>query len=105
MKSFVRWRCSPRWPRAHRRGSVHDPHRRHRHGATVNGSLSGGEYGGGSYVYTGGGTGFGGTVGNGRLYMDSDATNLYIGFQAGGDLNDLVTILLDTHRAGTPTRP
>ncbi len=69
-------------------------------GATVNGSLSGGEYGGGSYVYTGGGTGFGGTVGNGRLYMDSDATNLYIGFQPGADLNDLVTILLDTRSGG-----
>jgi hypothetical protein len=69
-------------------------------GATVNGSLSGGEYGGGSYVYTGGGTGFGGTVGNGRLYMDSDATNLYIGFQPGAELNDLVTILLDTRSGG-----
>jgi len=70
-------------------------------GSTVDGVLSANEYGpGNSYKYTGGGTGFGGTVGNGALYLNSDATNLYVGFQPGADLNDLVTILLDTRAGG-----
>ena len=69
-------------------------------GASVDGVQGAGEYGAGSYSYSGGGTGFGGTVGNGRLYMDADATNLYIGFKPGADMNDLVTILLDTRAGG-----
>lgn len=69
-------------------------------GAVRDQTLSPGEYGNGAYSYGGGGTGFGGTVGNGRIYMDSDATNLYIGFQAGNGINDLVTILLDTRAGG-----
>lgn len=70
-------------------------------GATVDQSIGANEYGpGNSYSYTGGGGGFGGTVGNGVLYMESDGSNLYIGFQAGNALNDLVTILLDTQAGG-----
>lgn len=70
-------------------------------GATVDGVISADEYGAGnSYSYTGAGTGFGGTVGNGTLYMESDGTNLYIGFEAGADVNDLVTIMLDTRDGG-----
>lgn len=69
-------------------------------GATVDGVLSPGEYGNGAYSYAGGGTGFGGTLGNGTLYMDSDGTNLYVGFQPGNFLNDNVVIMLDTRAGG-----
>ena len=69
-------------------------------GAVVDGILSPGEYGNGAYIYLGAGTGFGGTLGVGALYFDSDATNLYIGFQPGNNLNDNVTILLDTRAGG-----
>ena len=70
-------------------------------GATVDGALGADEYGtGNAYSYTGGGSGFGGTLGNGLLYMNSDATNLYVGFQPGNDLNDNVAILLDTRAGG-----
>lgn len=69
-------------------------------GATVDGVLSMGEYGGGAYNYLGAGTGFGGTLGNGGLYFDSDGTNLYIGFQPGANLDNNVTILLDTRAGG-----
>lgn len=59
------------------------------------------EYGAGnSQSYLGAGTGFGGTVGNGTLYMDFDSLNLYLGFQAGNNLNDNVVILLDTRAGG-----
>lgn len=70
-------------------------------GATVDQSISAGEYGAGNaYSYGGAGSGFGGTVGNGVLYMESDATNLYIGFQAAGGLDNLVTVMLDTKAGG-----
>ncbi|MBX3357608.1 MAG: hypothetical protein KF745_04190 [Phycisphaeraceae bacterium] len=70
-------------------------------GATVDQVISPNEYGpGNAYSYTGGGSGFGGTVGGGTLYMNSDATNLYIGFNAGGAMNDLITIMLDTRAGG-----
>lgn len=70
-------------------------------GATVDQTIGAGEYGAGNaYSYTGGGSGFSGAVGNGVLYLESDATNLYVGLQAGGALNDLVTILLDTKAGG-----
>ncbi len=69
--------------------------------ATVDGVLSPNEYGpGNSYVFTGGGSGFGGTLGAASLYMKSDGTNLFIGFQPGGNLNDLVGIQLDTRAGG-----
>lgn len=51
--------------------------------------LSADEYGiGNSQVYAGAtnGSGFGGYVGNSRLYFAADATNLYIGWQPGADL-------------------
>lgn len=54
----------------------------------------------GTYNYTGAGTGFGGTVGNGVFSMDSDATNLYIRMTMGAGLNDLVAIMLDTRAGG-----
>ncbi len=70
-------------------------------GATVDGIISTDEYGlGNAYSYTGAGTGFGGTVGTGTIYFNSDATNLYIGFNAGAAVNDLVAILLDTREGG-----
>lgn len=70
-------------------------------GASVDGVLSADEYGtGNGYGYTGGGGGFGGTLGSGALYLQSDATNLYVGFQPGGDLNDNVVIMFDTRAGG-----
>ncbi|MBK9121068.1 MAG: hypothetical protein IPM18_15915 [Phycisphaerales bacterium] len=70
-------------------------------GAVVDGVISPGEYGpGNSYSYGGGGSGFGGTVGNGTLFMKSDANFLYIAFQPGAAVNDLVTIMLDTRAGG-----
>ncbi len=70
-------------------------------GAAVDGTISPNEYGtGNAYSYTGGGGGFGGTVGGGTIYFNSDATNLYIGFSAGAAVNDLVAILLDTRAGG-----
>jgi hypothetical protein len=70
-------------------------------GATVDGILGPNEYGpGNGYAYTGGGSGFGGTLGAATLYMKSDATNLYIGFQPGANLNDLVSIQIDSRAGG-----
>lgn len=69
-------------------------------GASVDGVLGAGEYGSNGYSYTGAGGGFGGTLGNGTLYMDSDASNLQIGLQLGGNLNDLVVLFLDTRAGG-----
>ncbi len=70
-------------------------------GATVDGVLGANEYGvGNANVYNGGGSGFGGTLGGGALYMDSDGTNLYIAFDPGADLNDNVVIHLDTRPGG-----
>jgi len=54
----------------------------------------------GTYNYAGAGTGFGGTVGNGIVSFDSDATNLYIRFTPGAAHNDLVGIWLDTRSGG-----
>ncbi len=54
----------------------------------------------GAFNYTGAGTGFGGTVGNGSISLDSDATNLYIRFTAGASINDLIAIFLDTRAGG-----
>ncbi len=69
--------------------------------ATVDGVLGANEYGpGNSYDYAGGGTGFGGTLGNGRLYMETDLTNLYVGIQLGSNLNDNVVLFMDTRAGG-----
>ncbi|MDX2115508.1 MAG: hypothetical protein SFZ24_07795 [Planctomycetota bacterium] len=54
----------------------------------------------GTYNYAGAGTGFGGTVGNGSISLDSDATNLYVRFTAGAGINDLVTIMIDSRAGG-----
>ncbi len=65
------------------------------------GVIAANEYGAGNaQSYKGAGGGFGGTVGNGTLYMDYSATNLNIGFQAGANLNDLVVILIDSRAGG-----
>lgn len=69
-------------------------------GSAANGSLDGSEYGSGSFVYTGGGAGFGGTVGNGAIRFDSDNTNLYIGISFAAGLNDIAAIILDTKAGG-----
>lgn len=59
------------------------------------------EYGAGNnQVFQGAGSGFGGTVGSGALYMDFDATNLNLGFQPGANLNDNVVILIDSKAGG-----
>jgi len=65
------------------------------------GVISPNEYGtGNTYSFTGGGTGFGGTVGAGTLYMDFDATDLKVGLQLGGNLNDIAVIYFDTRPGG-----
>jgi hypothetical protein len=70
-------------------------------GAAVDGSIGANEYGPANvYSYTGGGGGFGGTLGAGTLHLESDLSNLYIGFQPANPLNDNVVILLDTRSGG-----
>ncbi len=70
-------------------------------GAAVNGALGPNEYGtGNANQYLGGGGGFGGTLGAGQLYINADATNVYIGFQPGNNLNDLVAIQIDSVAGG-----
>jgi hypothetical protein len=61
------------------------------------GVISPGEY---STTYTGGGGGFGGPVGLGTLHLDTDGTNLYIGFDPGATMNDNIVIHLDTRTGG-----
>ncbi|MFO0839491.1 MAG: hypothetical protein U1D55_13325 [Phycisphaerae bacterium] len=69
--------------------------------ATVDQTISASEYGpGNSYSYAGGGTGFGGVLGSGTLYMNSDSTNLYVAFQPGATLNDIAVLYLDTRAGG-----
>lgn len=68
---------------------------------TQDGVLGANEYGAAnSHTYGGGGSGFGGTVGAGALYLDFDAANLNVGFQAGANVNDLVVILIDSRAGG-----
>lgn len=65
------------------------------------GVISANEYGpGNAYTYAGAGSGFGGTLGGGTIYMNSDASNLYIGVTLGGDLNDNIVIFLNTRSTG-----
>ena len=67
----------------------------------VDGLLGPNEYGpGNNQFFVGGGSGFGGTIGYGTLYMDQDANNLYVGFRAGNNLNDNVVILIDSRAGG-----
>ncbi len=52
-------------------------------------------------TYTnGGGSGFGGTLGNGAISFGSTSGNLDINFTPGAALNDLVVIRLDTRNGG-----
>jgi hypothetical protein len=71
----------------------------HVDGATVDGTIVSGEYV--SYSYTGGGTGFGGPLGNGTLYFESDATRLYVGASIVGGLgSNMIAIFLNTQAGG-----
>ncbi|MGG7378447.1 hypothetical protein ACQ7B2_06700, partial [Escherichia coli] len=69
-------------------------------GASVDGTITSGEYGpSNSYSYTGGGTGFGGPLGNGTLYMESDYLaypgNLYVGANIAGNLgSNIIAVFL-----------
>jgi hypothetical protein len=59
------------------------------------------EYGpGNSQFFLGAGQGFGGTLGDGELYMDFDANNLYVAFQFNNNLNDDVVMFFDTKAGG-----
>lgn len=70
-------------------------------GFVADGVISPNEYGpGNAYSYVGGGGGFGGTLGAGRLFMDSNASNLFIGFQPGNALNDNVAIFINSRGGG-----
>jgi hypothetical protein len=52
-------------------------------------------------VYSnGGGSGFGGTLGNGAISMDVVGTDLVIAFTPGNTLNDIVGLFLDTRSGG-----
>lgn len=65
------------------------------------GVIGANEYGAGnSQSYLGAGAGFGGTVGNGGLYMDFSATDLNLGFSLGNNLNDNIVILIDSKAGG-----
>jgi hypothetical protein len=61
------------------------------------GVIYSGEY---SAVYTGGGSGFGGTLGSGAIYMDTDGLKLYIGIAPGAAVNDNFVLHLDTRAGG-----
>lgn len=70
-------------------------------GFAMDGTIGANEYGAGnSQSYFGAGGGFGGTLGNGGLYMDYDSSNLNLGFAPGGNLNDNVVILIDSRSGG-----
>jgi hypothetical protein len=71
-------------------------------GATVDGTISANEYGtGNSLSYTGGGTGFGGPLGNGTLYMESTGTTLYVGAQIASNLGgNIIAVFLHTRSGG-----
>jgi hypothetical protein len=66
-------------------------------GANVDGTINTGEY---ASQYTGGGNQFGGTLGNGKIFLDSDASKLYVGFTPGAPVNDNVVLFLDTRAGG-----
>ncbi len=68
-------------------------------------TLSANEYGlGNSQSYAGNGaTGFGGTVGNGTLYMGASNTDLQVGWQPGANVNDLFAIYFNVDGGGSIT--
>lgn len=64
-------------------------------------ALGANEYGtGNGQKVLGSGSGFSGALGAGSLYLDSSLTDLKIGFQPGGDVNDNVVLYLDTKAGG-----
>jgi hypothetical protein len=68
---------------------------------TRDGTIAANEYGpGNSYSYAGAGGGFGGTLGSSTIYMNSDASNLYIGVTLGNNINDNIVMYLNTRRSG-----
>lgn len=65
------------------------------------GTIAANEYGAGNgQSYAGAGAGFGGTLGQGRIYMDYSAADLNIGVSLGNNLNDNIVLLLDTRAGG-----
>lgn len=67
----------------------------------VDGILGADEYGAGNAQRAlGSGSGFGGTVGNGALYLDASGSDLKIGFQPGANLNDILVLYFDTRAGG-----
>ena len=74
-------------------------------GATTDGTISADEYStGNSFAYTGGGSGFLGSLGNSTMYMNSDGANLYIGFSSLGNPGDNhFLIYLNTQAGGFST--
>lgn len=68
-------------------------------------TLSANEYGAGnSQSYAGNAaTGFGGTLGNGTVYMGASNTNWQVGWQPGGNVNDLFVIYFNVDGGGTIT--
>jgi hypothetical protein len=65
------------------------------------GIISANEYGpGNAHSFTGAGSGFGGTLGQGTIFMDYSLTDLNIGVQLANNLNDNIVIFLDTRPGG-----
>lgn len=67
-------------------------------GVTIDGTANSSEYA--ASFANGGGTGFGGTLGNGTIRMDADAANMYFGFNEGSSLNDIVVVYIDSKSGG-----
>lgn len=66
--------------------------------------LSPNEYGpGNSQSYAGSGSGFGGTVGSGTVYMGATTSDWFIGWQPGNNVNDLFTIYFNINSGGSIT--
>src|SRR5688572_26971753 len=70
-------------------------------GANPDDTVNGGEYVG---TVSGGGTGFGGPVGNGTLSVDTDAAGVYFGFSNMGDITgNSIRVYFDTQPGGFTT--
>jgi hypothetical protein len=66
-----------------------------------NGTIAPNEYGtGNAYQFTGGGTGFGGTVGNSTLYMDFSASDLKLAMEFDGNLDSNIAVIYFDTKAG-----
>jgi hypothetical protein len=65
---------------------------------TDDGVINPGEYA--ADYQNGGGVGFGGALGNGSVHLDSDGSFLYVGFDPGADLNDIVVLYFSTAAGG-----